>query len=279
MVQGMTSPTPISPGSEGISVAVTPVEHHSIGDIVFLSNAQASGPWMRAEIPLDGLPVGVRLAPVSTPNDAVLLTVRTGWLPAMELSPGGHAVHGVFAKVLRAIPPGHMDLVPGKAGRSLAWITLSDSAAAGQKEDTSGPVIEDMVRSAMPVGYAEGFLLPDDEIRLRALVADLAIAQRFDIIITTGGTGLAPTDRTPEALTPILERRLPGLEQVMIASSLAKTPHGALTRSVAGTVGHAIVLSLPGSPKAVRENLEAALPALGHGLDKLQGDTTPCAAT
>lgn len=273
----MTSPTMFSAGFDGVTVAVDPVESLAIGEIVFLAGVQCAGPWLHAELPRSGLPVGVRLAPASTPDDAVLMTVRSGWLPAMDLAPNVHAVPGVFAKVLRAVPPGRLDLVARKAGWSLAWITLSDSCAAGHKEDASGPVIEDLVRGTLPVGHAEGFLLPDDETRLRALVMDLALSQRFDVIVTTGGTGLAPTDRTPEALNPILERRLPGMVQSMIASSLAKTPHGALTRSVAGTLGRSIVLSLPGSPKAVRENLDAVLPALGHGLDKLHGDATPCA--
>ncbi len=272
----MTSPTMFSAGFEAATISIDPVESLAIGEIVFLAGAQCAGPWLHAELPRNGLPVGVRLAPPSTPDDAVLMTVRSGWLPAVDLAPNVHAVPGVFAKVLRAVPAGRLDLVVRKAGWSLAWITLSDSCAAGQKDDTSGPVIEDLVRDTLPVGFAEGFLLPDDETRLRALVMDLALTQRFDVIVTTGGTGLAPTDRTPEALSPILEKRLPGMVQAMIASSLAKTPHGALTRSVAGTLGRSIVLSLPGSPKAVRENLEAVLPALGHGLDKLHGDATPC---
>ncbi|MFW5735069.1 MAG: MogA/MoaB family molybdenum cofactor biosynthesis protein, partial [Oceanidesulfovibrio sp.] len=244
----MTSPTAFSAEFEQTSVSVDLAESLAIGEVVFLARAQCAGPWLHALLPREGLPVGLRLAPRSAPDDAVLMTVRTSWLPAVDLAPNVHAVPGVFAKVLRAVPAGRLDLVARKTGWSMAWITLSDSCAAGQKEDTSGPVIEDLLREKLPVGFAEGFLLPDDETRLRALVVDLALNQRFDIIVTTGGTGLAPTDRTPEALAPILEKRLPGMEQAMIASSLAKTPHGALTRSVAGALGRAIVISLPGSP-------------------------------
>jgi molybdenum cofactor synthesis domain-containing protein len=276
MVGGMTSPPSYTPGFEESSVSVDPVESLAVGDVVFLAGVQCAGPWLHANLPADGLPVGVRLAPESAPHDPVFLTVRCGWLPAMDFASTIHAVPGVFAKVLRAIPPGPLRLVVRKTGWSVAWVTLSDSCTAGDKDDASGPVIEDRLRETLPVGFAEGFLLPDDERRLRALVMDLALSQRFDVVVTTGGTGLAPTDRTPEALAPILEKRLPGLEQAMIASSLAKTPHGALTRSVAGSLGRAIVISLPGSPKAVRENLDAVLPALGHGLDKLHGDKAPC---
>jgi molybdenum cofactor synthesis domain-containing protein len=95
--------------------------------------------------------------------------------------------------------------------------------------------------------------------------------------MTTGGTGVAPRDITPEATLAVIEKRLPGYERAMTAASLAKTPHGAVSRAVAGTLGRAIIVNMPGSPKAVRECLEPLVPTLSHTLEKLHGDPSDCA--
>ena len=124
--------------------------------------------------------------------------------------------------------------------------------------------------------HEQGFMIPDDPQALRALVMELALGQGYDLILTSGGTGLAPRDTTPEALLPLFERRLPGFEQAMMQASLAKTPTAAVSRAVAGTLGRTIVITLPGSRKAVSENLAAILPALGHALEKLHGDPSDC---
>ncbi|AAS95451.1 molybdenum cofactor biosynthesis protein [Nitratidesulfovibrio vulgaris str. Hildenborough] len=162
-------------------------------------------------------------------------------------------------------------------GYALAWVTLSDKGAQGQREDASGPCIAAMVRESIPLRYEQGFMLPDDGAQLRALLTELALVQRYDIIITTGGTGLGPRDVTPEATSAVIEKRLQGFEQAMLAASLAKTPHAVISRALAGTLGGAIIINLPGSRKAVAENLEAVLPALPHALAKLQGDPSDCA--
>lgn len=162
-------------------------------------------------------------------------------------------------------------------GLSLAWITLSDKGSQGLREDTSGPAIEEVVATRYSLSLAKGFVLPDEPRALRALLTDLALVQGFDLVLTTGGTGLAPRDTTPEATLAAIERRLPGFEFAMTMSSLAKTPHGAISRAVAGTLGRTIIVNLPGSPKAVRENLQAILPALGHASEKLKGDPSDCA--
>ncbi|MBG0777069.1 MAG: MogA/MoaB family molybdenum cofactor biosynthesis protein [Desulfovibrionaceae bacterium] len=185
--------------------------------------------------------------------------------------------------VLRALDrvelsAGRFGLELWRAGVSVAWITLSDKGAAGLRADKSGPAVEAACRKDIAVSLARGFLLPDEPAALRALVARLAWVEGFDLIVTTGGTGLAPRDGTPEAVAPLLERRLPGFEQAMMAASLAKTPRAAISRAVAGTVGGSILVALPGSPKAVAENLVAVLPAVEHALDKLQGDPADCAA-
>ena len=161
--------------------------------------------------------------------------------------------------------------------RSLAWITLSDKGSQGKREDTSGPIIETQVRETLELALAKGFLIPDSPTRLKALLTDLALFQGFDLILTTGGTGVGPRDITPETTLAVIDKRLPGFEQAMTAASLAKTPMGVISRAVAGTLGSSLIINLPGSPKAVRENLAAILPAIGHTLDKLQGDPSDCA--
>ncbi len=165
-----------------------------------------------------------------------------------------------------------------RVGFALAWITLSDKGAAGQRVDASGPLVEELVRGAMPLSLARGFVLPDEERGLRALLAQLALVDGFDLICTTGGTGVAPRDVTPEATLAIIEKRLPGFERAMTLTSLAKTPHAAVSRAVCGVLGGAVIVNLPGSPKAVRECLGALLPALAHTIEKLQGDPSDCAA-
>jgi molybdenum cofactor synthesis domain-containing protein len=173
---------------------------------------------------------------------------------------------------------GETRLVPSRTGVSLAFVTLSDKGAAGKRTDESGPLIADMLRQAGQASYVRGQIIPDDAGLLRALLTDLALFQGFDLIVTTGGTGLGPRDVTPEATAAVLDRRLPGFETAMLMASLAKTPHGAISRAMAGTLGASVIVNLPGSPKAVRENFAAVLPALRHALDKLHGDPADCAA-
>lgn len=188
-----------------------------------------------------------------------------------------HAVSAPLLTALRPVAAGEsLSLTPLRRGRALAWITLSDKGAAGQREDCSGPAIGEMVREALPLCHAQGFLLPDDAQGLRALITELALHQGYDLICTTGGTGLGPRDISPQATQAVLDMRLPGFEQAMMAASLAKTPHAAISRAVAGVVGKTICINLPGSRRAVLENLAAVLPALPHALDKLHGDPADC---
>jgi molybdenum cofactor synthesis domain-containing protein len=96
-------------------------------------------------------------------------------------------------------------------------------------------------------------------------------AVKADLVLTTGGTGLSPTDVTPEATLEVIEKRVPGLEEVMRSTGLKSTPHAMLSRAVAGTLEKSLIINLPGSPKGVRENLEAVLPVLPHGIEILKG--------
>ncbi|MCL1889338.1 MAG: MogA/MoaB family molybdenum cofactor biosynthesis protein [Desulfovibrionaceae bacterium] len=196
----------------------------------------------------------------------------------LEMPVGGQdsALPCIRISALAALKPGEYRLAALRTGPALAWITVSDKGSLGERLDESGPAIHETIRKALALRCASGYLVPDEIFRLRALAADLALVQGYDLVIASGGTGLALRDQTPEALLPLLEKRLPGFEQAMIQASMRKTPHGAISRAICGTVGQSLLLTLPGSPKAVRENLEAVLPALGHALGKLQGNREDC---
>ena len=163
-----------------------------------------------------------------------------------------------------------------KSGVSLAWITLSDSGVQGQRKDTSGPQIPEMISEHLSLCLCQGFLLPDEASSIQSLLTHLALTERFDVIVTTGGTGVAPRDVTADVTAALVHKRLPGFEQAMMSASLAVTPRAAISRAVAGILGTSLIINLPGSPKGVRENLAPLLPALGHTLDKIHGDSTEC---
>lgn len=164
-----------------------------------------------------------------------------------------------------------------RPGLAVAVVTLSDKGARGERTDESGPAVLETLRAQLPLTLHAMLLLPDDPDSLKRCLVDLLLVQGFDLVVTTGGTGLAPRDITPEVTAAVVERRLPGFETAMLLAALQKTPHAGISRAVAGTLGEGIVLNLPGSPKAVRDNLAAVLPALPHALAKLQGDEADCA--
>lgn len=150
-------------------------------------------------------------------------------------------------------------------------MTLSDRSARGEREDASGPALADLVH-AQGWSVVEQAIFPDDEPAIRTALTTWADSGRFDIILTTGGTGFAPRDVTPEATRAIIQRETPGLAEVMRADSLKKTAHAMLSRAVAGIRGQTLIVNLPGSPKGAVENLQAILLVLPHAVQLLSND-------
>lgn len=157
---------------------------------------------------------------------------------------------------------------------SAAVLTVSDRSARGERPDESGPAAAAMLKSA---GYqvAAQSVVPDERGEIEAALAALAEAGTA-LVVTTGGTGFSPRDVTPEATAAVCQRMVPGIPEAMRSASLAVTPRAMLSRAAAGICGRTLIVNLPGSPKAVRENLEAVLPALRHGLEVLRGESANC---
>lgn len=147
----------------------------------------------------------------------------------------------------------------------VAILTVSDRSARGEREDVSGPALVELSNS---YGWrvTQQDVVPDDFSTLRDRLASWADADIADVILTTGGTGFAPRDITPEATLAIVERSAPGLSEAMRLSSLKITPHAMLSRSAAGIRGRTLIVNLPGSPKAARENLAVIAPVLSHAV-------------
>ncbi len=242
-----------------------------------------------AELVPPRLPVGAVLGP-DPAGDPLFQVLAVAWAPGTgsvsAVTPPGtaasstppHAAPGLWVQVLRPVSAQvePLALSAWKRGRTLAWITLSDKGSQGLREDLSGPLMAELAGPRLGLCLSQGFILPDDVEEIKALLVDLALRQGFDCVLTSGGTGVGPRDVTPEATLAVIEKRLPGFERAMTALSLAKTPHAAISRAVAGALGRCLIVNMPGSRKAVAECLEAILPAMGHAVDKLQGDPADC---
>jgi molybdopterin adenylyltransferase len=150
-------------------------------------------------------------------------------------------------------------------------ITVSTKGSAGQREDQSGPAMRDAMTAAGHEVVSTA-LVPDDVAKVANAILD-AVRAGANVVLTSGGTGLSPNDVTPEATRRVIDREIPGIAEALRARSLAKTPHGMLSRGVAGAVGGALVVNLPGSPRAVNESLEVLIPVLPHALELLAGES------
>ncbi len=157
-------------------------------------------------------------------------------------------------------------------------LTLSDKGAAGLRRDESGPCISEMLKEAGTDRYqiVLNLLLPDDRSGIEAALCKLCDEEKLDLILTTGGTGFSMRDVTPEATMAVAERNAPGISEYMRMQSFAVTPKAMLSRGVSVIRGKTLIINLPGSPKAVRENLGVILPVLPHGLDILLGRDGEC---
>ena len=155
-------------------------------------------------------------------------------------------------------------------GYTAAVITVSDKGARGERVDTSGPRLVSMLKEhGYDVRYTA--IVPDEREQIKAALVKCADELKISLVLTTGGTGFSPRDITPEATLEIVERRTPGIPEAMRAESFKVTPRGCLSRAEAGIRGRTLIVNLPGSEKAAKENLEAVLEPIAHGVQMLLG--------
>lgn len=152
----------------------------------------------------------------------------------------------------------------------IAVVTVSDKGYVGEREDASGPLLADLIR---PLGQVVvQTIVPDEFDQIRKTLIHLADELHLDLILTTGGTGLAPRDRTPEATRAVIEREVPGLAEVLRWDGYQRTPYAVLSRGIAGLRGSTLIINLPGSPRAVREGIAVLMPILPHALQMARGE-------
>jgi molybdenum cofactor synthesis domain-containing protein len=159
----------------------------------------------------------------------------------------------------------------------VAILTVSDRAARSAAEDLSGPAIVQIVQEQIKASVTHRQIVADEQALIEAALVAWADSGEIDLILTTGGTGFALRDVTPEATQAVIDRSAPGIAEAMRAASLQVTPHAMLSRAVAGMRGRTLIVNLPGSPKAVRENLAVILPVLPHAVELLQQGAQPVA--
>lgn len=156
----------------------------------------------------------------------------------------------------------------------VAILTLSDKGSKGEREDRSGPAIREVLEDRdYNILYYD--ILPDDKELIKEKLIEYS--EKVDLILTTGGTGLGPRDVTPEATREVIEREIPGIPEIMRVEGMKKTRRAMLSRAVAGVKGRALIVNLPGSPIAVKENLEVIIDTIPHAIEKIKGDTSECA--
>lgn len=154
-------------------------------------------------------------------------------------------------------------------------VTISDKGSKGERTDTSGPGLRTMLEKSFAVG--EVIIVPDEADVIAETMRHQIDVKGFDLVVTTGGTGVGPRDVTPEATRMVIEKDLPGFSEVMRMESYRITPFAMISRAVCGIRGQSIIINLPGSPKAAAECLGFIIAALPHALEKVKGDPTDCA--
>jgi len=155
-------------------------------------------------------------------------------------------------------------------------LTISDKGSKGERKDESGELI---VRMLEEQGFSvlKKKIVPDDREQITDMLVTWVEKDQLSLIITTGGTGLSPTDVTPQAMKEVIDYEVPGMAEAMRAASLKKTPHAMISRAMVGVRKTCLIINLPGSPNGAKENLSVVLPALDHALLKLAGDRSDCA--
>jgi len=159
---------------------------------------------------------------------------------------------------------------------SVGILTMSDKGSRGERVDESGDAIREIM-STLGGEVVRYQVIPDERYLIAHTLAQWADSGEVDLVVTTGGTGLAPRDVTPEATLEVVDRLVPGVAEVMRAQSLKKTPQAMLSRAVAGVRKRTLIINLPGSARAVRECLEVILPALPHAIEMVRGEAAECA--
>ena len=155
-------------------------------------------------------------------------------------------------------------------------LTISDKGARQEREDASGPAVSELL-SAIGAVIEKYEIIPDEVEIIKGKLVEYADFLHLDIVVTTGGTGVAPRDVTPDATRMVIEKEIPGMAEAMRTESLKKTPHAVISRAIAGIRGRTLMINLPGSPRGATENLCAILSAIPHAVAKIQGDPADCA--
>ncbi len=257
----------------GMKEALPDLEHGAFAENMIVSGLDLSGAGLGSVIEVGG---SVRLAVTQIGKDCHE-PCRIGRATGACVLP----VRGLFARVLQGgdVAAGDEVRIARLVERTVLQavvVTVSDRCHAGTAVDTAGPAAVEILERDLGAHVYRLEVVPDERTVIEERLRHYCDGHTIDLVVTVGGTGLAPRDVTPEATRAVLERLTPGFDEAMRAASAAKTPHAMLSRGVSGVRGATLVVNLPGSERAARENLATILPALPHGLSKLRGSREDC---